>query len=107
MMNLVAEPATGFRPAHRSGIGIGLGRPRVGDARPIAALEGAVLPPSPGEPIALSGVLLPEDGVLGRRQGSYREARPCGSRIFILVLPLTVEEFAQVSFDGPPGCQGI
>src|SRR3954469_13286206 len=54
MVNLVAEAATGFRPAHRGGIGIGLRRPRVGDAWPIAALEGAVLPPGPGNPIALS-----------------------------------------------------
>src|SRR5687768_14773598 len=105
-MGLVAEAgASLLEPRHRGGVGVGPAGAQVGGAFAVAAREGAGLPRSPGDPVSLGRVPLLEAIVAGRGQDSYRGARLCGRIFILLVVP--VEEFVEVSFDGPPRCQGI
>src|SRR3712207_9438400 len=60
IVGLVAEPAAS-RPIHRAAVGVRLRGPQVRGPLSGATLEGAVLAPGPGIPIALGSVALPED----------------------------------------------
>src|SRR3712207_7170302 len=104
VVNLVAEPAAGFRPGHGGGVGVGFRYPRVGGSLTVAALKRAVLPPGPGDPVALGGVALYEPLILGR--GQLRDLVTFLGDVFAFFLrrirSFCVEEFPQMVLRGPP-----
>ena len=110
VVDLVAEPAAGFRPGgHRGGVGVGFRCPRVGGSLTVAALKRAVLPSSPGDPVALGGVVLYEPLILGR--GQLRDLVTFLGDVFLIDLRRVrlffLEEFLQMGLQGPPRCQGV